>query len=107
AEASSGESPKELSDAALLLAQQADLQTKIQKLQIGLSNADDRQRLLDAQRSLAETRVTRLNETLARLQLALGDRQESSAQSLHDMSQSKLNELRDTPEPITLAAQHN
>src|SRR5699024_9695843 len=26
---------------------------------------------------------------------------------LHDMSQSKLNELRDTPEPITLAAQHN
>jgi len=91
----------------LLAAQRESLNSEIERLQQEISGLDGRERVLEARRALAEARLSRNNEALAAVQVAVGLRQNASAQTLEANSQAKLSELRTAVEPIADAAQYN
>lgn len=94
-------------ESTLVAARRDALNAEIEHLQQELSGLDARERLLEVQRSLAETRVARTNEALATAQTALSRAQIASAETLRDASEDKLSELRTAMAPISEVAQKN
>jgi potassium efflux system protein len=92
---------------ALQAARREALNAQIERLRQELAGMDSRERVLEAQRALAEAQVANDNDSLAAVQAALGQEQKASAKSLQQASESKFNELRSALAPISQAAQRN